>query len=217
MTYRLVLSMLVVALVMAFSGCHRQKPVVLLPKEPPPAAAPADTANAQQPPATTTTQPSEQQPSQPSAQEQPAATTTTATANKPAKPASHRHNGGHKPSPEHPVQEKPADKPAQEAKNNPPQKIIIQNGGSSNSGSGQISPGGSASSDNATTGELLDGAEKNLNSLKRQLSSSEQAMVTQIRDFMAQSRQAIKDGDMTGAHNLAFKAHQLSDELLKEH
>jgi hypothetical protein len=33
---------------------------------------------------------------------------------------------------------------------------------------------------------------------------------------MTQSRQATKDGDLVRAHNLALKAHLLSDDLAKQ-
>jgi outer membrane biosynthesis protein TonB len=197
--------------VMAFSGCHRQKPVVLLPKEPPVATAPADTTA--------------QQPAQTTGQESTAATTgqeqqqTTAT-NPPAQPPA-------KVPPKHPrhaaaaTKTKPAaDKPApdkqpvQEARNVPPPKVVIQEGSSATPGTSQISTAGGQ--DKSSTDELLDTTDKNLRNIKRQLSSDEQSMVTQIRDYITQSRQAIKDGDMGRAHNLALKARLLSDELVKQ-
>ncbi|HYY69629.1 MAG TPA: hypothetical protein VE734_07845, partial [Terriglobales bacterium] len=55
----------------------------------------------------------------------------------------------------------------------------------------------------------------NLNSINRSLSSDEQAMVAQIKDYMAQSRKASADSDSVRAHNLALKARLLSDELVK--
>jgi hypothetical protein len=40
-------------------------------------------------------------------------------------------------------------------------------------------------------------------------------MVSQIKQFMEQSKTAADAGDLDRAHNLALKAHLLSDELLK--
>jgi hypothetical protein len=54
-----------------------------------------------------------------------------------------------------------------------------------------------------------------LKSITRTLDADEQATVAQIRNFMTQSRTAITDNDLVRAHNLALKAHLLSDELVK--
>lgn len=196
---------------LALAGCHRQKPVVLLPKEPPPATAPADTTAQQQVPQTTEQQPTpaREQEKQQSASN---ATTTAPPVKPPVKP---RHTTRNKPSPEHPATEK---QPTQEARNTPPQKIVIQEGGSTAPGASQIStnpPSGTQGQGNASTDELLNATDNNLRSIKRQLSTDEQSMVTQIRDYLSQSRQAIKDGDPGRAHNLAWKARLLSDELVK--
>ena len=66
-----------------------------------------------------------------------------------------------------------------------------------------------------TTEQLLQSAQTNLNSINRPLSPEEQAMVAQIKDYMAQSRKATADSDSVRAHNLALKARLLSDELVK--
>jgi hypothetical protein len=49
----------------------------------------------------------------------------------------------------------------------------------------------------------------------RQLNPSQQEMVNQIKQFREQSKSAAAAGDLDRAHNLAMKAHLLSDELLK--
>jgi hypothetical protein len=66
-----------------------------------------------------------------------------------------------------------------------------------------------------STAQLLQSTEDNLRNLTRQLSADERGVVDQIRNFMAQSRAATTDGDMVRAHNLALKAHLLSDELAR--
>lgn len=69
--------------------------------------------------------------------------------------------------------------------------------------------------DQAATDQLLQTAETNLNNIKRDLSQDEKDMVTQIRAFMTQSRDASKNNDQVRAYNLANKARLLSDALVK--
>src|ERR1019366_1052442 len=66
------------------------------------------------------------------------------------------------------------------------------------------------------TGNLLGAAETNLSNLHRSLTSDEQQMVSQIRNYIAQSRKAMTDGDLERAYNLANKANLLSSELVKK-
>jgi hypothetical protein len=106
------------------------------------------------------------------------------------------------------------------AKNTPPAKITIGEGSTdSRPGPGQISPGIShdeAIHSAASTDQLLESTDTNLRNIKRQLSTDEQSIVAQIHDYITQSRQATKDGDLVRAHNLALKAHLLSDDLAKQ-
>jgi hypothetical protein len=55
-----------------------------------------------------------------------------------------------------------------------------------------------------------------VNGLNRTLSHDEEAVVNQIRSYVAQSRKATGDGDFERAYNLATKAHLLSDALVKK-
>lgn len=66
------------------------------------------------------------------------------------------------------------------------------------------------------TQQLIDATENNLRGLTRSLSNDEQVMVAHIRSYMQQSKNAITDGDLERAYNLALKAHLLSDELVKK-
>jgi hypothetical protein len=66
-----------------------------------------------------------------------------------------------------------------------------------------------------TTSELIQQTEDNLRLLTRQLSTDEQNQVEQIRNFLDQARSATADNDLVRAHNLALKAHLLSDELVR--
>jgi outer membrane biosynthesis protein TonB len=74
-----------------------------------------------------------------------------------------------------------------------------------------------AARDRESTTHLLDTTE---NELKRvdssNLSSDQQAMLTQIRTYISQSRKAITEGDYERASNLAKKAQVLTDELMKK-
>jgi hypothetical protein len=201
------------AMLMIF-GCHRQKPPV--PQEPQPPVISQQPQSQQQPqtqptptptPSTTT-----QQPQTATTQQQP-----------PEKPApahrSHPHapkkNGNEKPAT---ANEKPAtgnEKNTTEAKNIPPPRVVIQEGGT-NGGSSQMSSGQKEQAYNqSTTEQLLKGTDDNLRNLKPQLSAEEQSMLSHIRDFVKQSEQATKDGDSVRAHTLALKARLLSDELVK--
>lgn len=197
---------LCVAALAFLSGCARKKPVTAVPQAPPPAAVapqatpeptPAEPAPAQAPQTPTQgTPPPDRQPAQPSdekTEEKPDAAKA-----KNGKP----HPGGRK----------------TEARNVPPKTSVVKPDGESVSPPGQISPGLShaeIAQAQATTEQLLQSTEANLNGIKRQLSQDEQSIVSQIRDFMAQSRQATKENDLVRAHNLAVKANLLSDELAK--
>lgn len=64
-----------------------------------------------------------------------------------------------------------------------------------------------------TAAQLNQSTEDNLRSINRTLTPAEQSVVEQIRSFIAQSQEAIADNDLVRAHNLALKAHLLSDEL----
>src|SRR4051812_14500529 len=64
-----------------------------------------------------------------------------------------------------------------------------------------------------TAAQLNQSTEANLRSITRSLTPAEKGIVEQIRSFMSQSQDAITDNDLVRAHNLALKAHLLSDEL----
>jgi len=97
-------------------------------------------------------------------------------------------------------------------------KLIIQEASPSNS-PGELAAGvgldDPSSRAKQTTEQLLQSTQTNLNSINRPLNPGEQAMVAQIKDYMAQSRKATADSDNVRAHNLALKAQLLSDELVK--
>jgi hypothetical protein len=99
----------------------------------------------------------------------------------------------------------------------PAPKKVIRNGGSSEP-SIQLSGGtaGEQAMQQRSTEQLTAATEENLKQIAgRQLTTSQQDMVTQIKEFMAQSKSAIAAGDSERGHNLADKAHLLSEDLLK--
>lgn len=199
------------AFMLGLAGCSQKKPVLVAPRQQP-MTAPPEPAPTPEP--TPTPQPVEQ------AQEtQPAAPTIDQAATKPKPKTTKR-----------PVAKKPAspatapgtgEKPAgtEVAKNTVTKVRVPADKEPSPSTGGQISPAASPA-DNAqtltATEQLLQKAEANLNSLKRQLTREEEAIKTQIKEFIDQSRKAEQEKDMLRAHNLAVKARLLSDDLVKQ-
>jgi hypothetical protein len=96
--------------------------------------------------------------------------------------------------------------------------VIVRQGGTSQP-SIQVAggaPGSQTSQQKNTANEMLDVAEGNLKKIAgRQLSSEQQEMVSQIQQFMEQSKTSVVDGDVDRARTLAWKAQLLSEELVK--
>ena len=181
-------------------GCHKKKPHI------PPVETPPTIIS--QIPLEQEPEPGKADDQNPAPQEQQANTTPPT---KPAQPKRPKH------APTKKADE--PEKPTEIAKSTPPAppRIVIQEGSTPNSASGQMAAatGKDAASNGQSTQQLIDSTENNLRSIKRQLSSDEQSMVAQARDYINGSKQATKDGDFVRAHNLANKAHLLSEELIK--
>jgi len=100
-----------------------------------------------------------------------------------------------------------------------PTKVIVKNGGAPDP-TVQLSPGVSAeqaSRQRQSTNLLLSTTESNLKVVAgRRLNASQQDMVSQVREYMKQAKASADGGDLQRAHNLAFKAELLSDELAKQ-
>ena len=176
-------------------GCEHKKPVLVMPQQTPPAEA---TPQATPTPAEAETQPAQPPEAQPAAT--PAEQPKTADKTKPKR---------------HAAAKKPGDK-SDVAHNNPPKKIIPAEPAPTPQ---QISPGPTppnGGNNQASTDQLLQGAEANLNGITRSLSKDEEAMRAQIREFIKQSRTATTENDPARAHTLAVKARLLSDELVKQ-
>jgi hypothetical protein len=203
-----------VALLLALgitSGCAHKKPVLVVPQQAPTTAAPEPAPT----PEPATQQPAEQPPAAQPA-ETPAEQPKTSSGKSKPKPG--RHAAAKKPaSPATPGSDRPGNEvarntkkvtiPAEKTEPPPPPT------------GGQISPGptpADAGHSQASTDQLLIGAETNLNGITRQLSKDEEAMRAQIKEFINQSRKATTENDLARAHNLAVKARLLSDELIKQ-
>jgi hypothetical protein len=101
--------------------------------------------------------------------------------------------------------------------NCPPQKTVVRNGGTSEPEL-QLTQGGGATQaqQRSITDQLLGSTEENLKKISgHELTASQQDMVSQIRQYMAQSKEAVSAGDTERSRMLAQKAQLLSDELVK--
>jgi hypothetical protein len=95
-----------------------------------------------------------------------------------------------------------------------PPKKVVRNGGSDEPPV-QLT-GGTTAEHKSSTEQLRIATEENLKKIEgRQLSASQQDMKNQINQFMQESKTAATAGDLDRSHNLALKAHLLSDELVK--
>jgi hypothetical protein len=98
-----------------------------------------------------------------------------------------------------------------------PSKKVVRNGSTADPPV-QLAPGpgqGQSSQLQSTT-QLLASADDNLKKIAgRQLNQNQQDSVQQIRVYMDQAKTAQAAGDLDRAHNLAVKAHLLSDDLAR--
>jgi hypothetical protein len=102
--------------------------------------------------------------------------------------------------------------------NCPPPKVVVRQGGASEP---SIQLAGGAVGDQAarqreTANQILGTTEENLKKIAgHQLTTSQQDIVNQIRQYMAQSKSAVAAGDLERGRTLALKAQLLSEELIK--
>lgn len=107
--------------------------------------------------------------------------------------------------------------PSHHPKPCPPPKKVVRDGGADEPKIELLggSPADQASSARSTE-QITAETEENLKKIsERQLTASEQETVSQIREFMEQSKKAVAAGDPERAQSLATKARLLSEELLK--
>jgi outer membrane biosynthesis protein TonB len=156
---------------------------------------------------------------QPQPAEPPPAATAEPPPAEPAKPAeTAAAKPKPKPKPAHPVKKVvvPPPKPEETttAATVPPPRVAIQESAPANQISSAM-PHDQATDSKRTTQQLLDSTDANLRALRRALNADEKSMLEQIRAYQQQARAADQEGDLVRAHNLALKAHLLSDELVK--
>lgn len=122
-----------------------------------------------------------------------------------------------KPKPRKPLPRKPAQPtPAQPSQAEPPKPEPVRP--TAPDDSVQITadvPRAAVQSQMQSTEQLLRSSQGRLASLNRSLSDSEQGMLRQARNYIAQSSQALQSGDVERAYNLAVKANLLTNELTK--
>ena len=202
--------LLTLALAAAISGCAgKKKPVLVMPQQPPPTATPEVSPTPV--PAAESPAPEQQNPAQPAE----SATADQAKQQDKTKTKAAKRPAQKKPSPSTPAS---GDKPAEVARNSPPKKVVQEPPKPDTQPVGPISPGPTPASthDQASTEQLLQSAESNLNGIKRQLTPEEENMRAQIREFINQSHKATSENDPVRAHTLAVKARLLSDDLVKQ-
>jgi hypothetical protein len=100
----------------------------------------------------------------------------------------------------------------------PPPKVVVKNGGSSES-TVELkadTTAAQASYERYTTDQLTAGTEENLKKIAaRELTPDQKQTLNQVKEFIEKSKAAVAEGDLERGHNLALKAHLLSDELAK--
>lgn len=98
-----------------------------------------------------------------------------------------------------------------------PKKIVVRQGGTSEPAV-VLTPGGTSRGafSPQMTADLLSATDANLKeATSKPLSATQEETVNQIKLFMEQANAAVKAGDLDRGHNLAIKAHLLSDDLVK--
>ena len=97
-----------------------------------------------------------------------------------------------------------------------PKKIIVKQGGIAEPSIQLVGPGGQPSSaDRDAITQTRDATEANLKQLAgRSLTGEQQDTVTQIRQYMDQSKAAVANGELDRARTLAWKARTLSEDLV---
>jgi outer membrane biosynthesis protein TonB len=186
---------ILLALLTLVSSCKKKRPSVPQPQEQAPTISEPQPPPLPVPPETTAPPPSP----------------PSAAATKPKPKSTHKKTTATKTPP------KPAEQPPKPAEQPKSSKTVVENGGGK-SDSGQLAaslPRDEAVHRHQSTVQLQQATEADLRGINRPLSSDEQAMVQQIRNYIQQSRAADADNDTERAYNLATKARLLANELIK--
>jgi hypothetical protein len=113
---------------------------------------------------------------------------------------------------------KTAKKPVTAPDPSAPKKIVVRRGSTSDPAA-VLTPGGTTTPGVSTpqvTADLLSATDANLKqATSKPLTTTQEETVNQIKVFMEQANAAVKAGDLDRGHNLAIKAHLLSDDLVK--
>jgi hypothetical protein len=108
------------------------------------------------------------------------------------------------------------DAPAEPSASTNPVQTVVPNGGTT-APIVELSPGltpQQLSDQRERTKELMAKCDADLKKIsEKQLTASQQDTVNQIKSYLEQANQAVTDGDLQRAHNLALKANLLSTEL----
>ncbi len=103
---------------------------------------------------------------------------------------------------------------SQTPKNCPPGKIIVRHGGTAEP-SIQLAGGDQAAQKRNETNQMLGSTDANLKKISAiQLSADQQDTVSQIQQFVVESKAALAAGDLERGHTLAWKAQLLSEDLV---
>jgi hypothetical protein len=205
--------LLTLLLMLALIACDHK------PKTTPPPQAQAPTVTPSETQKTPGNEPSQAKPEPGQAEQTPEQASTTTPPPKP-KPRPHRPAPKPVQTDQKPPQQPSQPAPQQQASNIPPKLPPATNPPATNpppNNTTPASPGMPADEvlhSRGTTEQLLEASEHNLRNIKRQLTTDEQQMLQQCRNYISQARAAQTDGDQTRARTLALKAHLLSDALI---
>jgi hypothetical protein len=101
-------------------------------------------------------------------------------------------------------------------KNCPPEKIVVRQGGTAEP-SIQLAGGDQASQKRDAANHMLGSAQENLKKIAGlQLSAAQKDTVSQIHQFVDQSKAALAAGDVERGSTLAWKAQLLSEDLVPQ-
>jgi hypothetical protein len=104
----------------------------------------------------------------------------------------------------------------QPPKNCPPEKIVVRQGGVAEQSIQLAVAGDQESQKKKDANQMLGSTEENLKKISGTLlSPDQQDTVSQIKQFIHQSKDALAAGDLERGHTLAWKAQLLSEDLIK--
>jgi outer membrane biosynthesis protein TonB len=118
-----------------------------------------------------------------------------------------------KPKPRRPITRRPVQAPQQPVAEAP--KVETAKPADNSAQITADVPRAAVQSQRQNTENMLHNSEGQLGRITRSLGDSEQGMLRQARNYIAQSNQALQAGDIERAYNLAVKASLLANELSK--